>query len=82
MTKKQKGFVFNFRISASNAICAPLSWQQGDLRRPYPTDLEMRLGFLGKSELNVNGHGAQQPNNNLNDIHRNAGGIIWLYFNF
>lgn len=25
------------RISASNAICAPLTWQQGDPRRPYPT---------------------------------------------
>lgn len=37
---------FAHRISASNAICAPLTWQQGDLRRPYPTDIEMRLGFL------------------------------------
>lgn len=25
------------RISASNAVCAPLTWQQGDPRRPYPT---------------------------------------------
>ncbi|KAF7993653.1 hypothetical protein HCN44_010248 [Aphidius gifuensis] len=29
---------FSHRISASNAICAPLSWQQGDPRRPYPTE--------------------------------------------
>ncbi|XP_055375272.1 mediator of RNA polymerase II transcription subunit 4 [Condylostylus longicornis] len=43
------------RISASNAVCAPLTWMQGDLRRPYPTDIEMRLGFLGKNELNLNG---------------------------
>lgn len=28
---------FAYRISASNAVCAPLSWQQGDPRRPYPT---------------------------------------------
>lgn len=28
---------FAHRISASNAICAPLTWQQGDPRRPYPT---------------------------------------------
>lgn len=28
---------FAHRISASNAVCAPLNWQQGDLRRPYPT---------------------------------------------
>lgn len=27
------------RISASNAICAPLTWQQGDPRRPYPTGI-------------------------------------------
>lgn len=52
-----KPFLFSHRISASNAISAPLTWQQGDLRRPYPTDIEMRLGFLGKSDLtNVNGH--------------------------
>lgn len=36
------------RISASNAVCAPLNWQQGDPRRPYPTDIEMRTGFLGR----------------------------------
>jgi len=36
------------RISASNAVCAPLNWQQGDPRRPYPTDMEMRNGFLGR----------------------------------
>jgi len=39
------------RISASNAVCAPLNWQQGDPRRPYPTDMEMRCGFLGRPEL-------------------------------
>lgn len=34
------------RISASNAICAPLTWQQGDPRRPYPTgNLFMFLFF-------------------------------------
>ncbi|XP_076673012.1 mediator complex subunit 4 [Andrena cerasifolii] len=44
------------RISASNAICAPLTWQQGDPRRPYPTDIEMRLGYLGRlSDLPPNG---------------------------
>lgn len=52
-----------YRISASNAISAPLTWQQGDLRRPYPTDIEMRLGYLGKSDLsNVNGHTSQSQN--------------------
>lgn len=66
---------FAHRISASNAICAPLTWQQGDLRRPYPTDIEMRLGFLGKSDLTINGH--QNPaQNSLNEINRTgaAGG--------
>jgi len=45
------------RISASNAVCAPLTWQPGDARRPYPTDIEMRMGFLGRlSDLPLNGH--------------------------
>lgn len=30
----------------------------GDIRRPYPTDIEMRMGLIGKSELNLNGAGA------------------------
>ncbi|XP_058807708.1 mediator of RNA polymerase II transcription subunit 4 [Phymastichus coffea] len=47
---------FAHRISASNAICAPLTWQQGDQRRPYPTDIEMRRGFLGRmSDIPSNG---------------------------
>lgn len=61
---------FAHRISASNAVCAPLSWQQGDPRRPYPTDIEMRLGFLGRlSELPANGHLLQQQNS-ITDLHR------------
>uniref|UniRef100_A0A8D1LF84 Mediator of RNA polymerase II transcription subunit 4 n=1 Tax=Sus scrofa TaxID=9823 RepID=A0A8D1LF84_PIG len=48
------------RISASNAVCAPLTWVPGDPRRPYPTDLEMRSGLLGQmnnpSTNGVNGH--------------------------
>ena len=42
---------YSHKISASNAVCAPLNWQQGDPRRPYPTDLEMRGGFLARAEL-------------------------------
>jgi len=41
---------YGHRISASNAVSAPLNWQQGDPRRPYPTDMEMRLGFLGRPD--------------------------------
>lgn len=60
---------FAHRISASNAVCAPLTWQQGDPRRPYPTDIEMRLGFLGRlSDLPLNGHLLQQQG--LSDFHR------------
>ncbi|KAF7709792.1 mediator of RNA polymerase II transcription subunit 4 [Silurus meridionalis] len=48
------------RISASNAVCAPLNWVPGDPRRPYPTDLEMRSGMLGHMcnlpTNGVNGH--------------------------
>lgn len=62
-------FFFKFRISASNAISAPLTWQQGDLRRPYPTDIEMRLGYLGKSDLStVNGHSSQSQSATTSDF--------------
>uniref|UniRef100_UPI00358EA654 mediator of RNA polymerase II transcription subunit 4 n=1 Tax=Myxine glutinosa TaxID=7769 RepID=UPI00358EA654 len=44
------------RISASNAVAAPLAWMPGDPRRPYPTDLEMRSGTLGQlSHLHTSG---------------------------
>lgn len=68
------------RISASNAISAPLTWQQGDLRRPYPTDIEMRLGFLGKSDVtNVNGHSSQIPSTTPVDFPKSTiGGIVYL----
>ena len=54
---------YSHRISASNAVCAPLTWQQGDPRRPYPTDIEMRLGFLGRPEtmqLKTSNNGSNQ----------------------
>ncbi|KAK9506951.1 hypothetical protein O3M35_008794 [Rhynocoris fuscipes] len=54
---------FAHRISSSNAVCAPLTWQPGDPRRPYPTDIEMRVGFLGRlSDMPLNGHMLQQTN--------------------
>lgn len=64
---------FAHRISATNAVCAPLTWQQGDPRRPYPTDIEMRLGFLGRltSDLPINGHHLQQQTS-LVDMHRSG----------
>ncbi|XP_066146773.1 mediator of RNA polymerase II transcription subunit 4 [Euwallacea fornicatus] len=60
---------FAHRISASNAICAPLTWQQGDPRRPYPTDIEMRLGMLGRLGDPINGHMLQQQSS-MSDLHR------------
>lgn len=64
---------FAHRISATNSICAPLQWQQGDLGRPYPTDTEIRRGHLGKADLSLNGHNLQHQNS-LNDMHRNTTG--------
>lgn len=43
---------YAYLISSSHAVNAPISWQPGDLRRPYPNDIEMRLGLLGKTDLN------------------------------
>ncbi|XP_063049217.1 mediator of RNA polymerase II transcription subunit 4 [Engraulis encrasicolus] len=54
------------RISASNAVCAPLNWLPGDPRRPYPTDLEMRSGMLGHmSNLPTNGVNGHLPGDSL-----------------
>ncbi|KAJ8971527.1 hypothetical protein NQ317_016797 [Molorchus minor] len=66
---------FAHRISASNAICAPLTWQQGDPRRPYPTDIEMRLGLLGRLSDPLNGHLLAQQNS-MSDLHRPGPGEI------
>ncbi|XP_067948778.1 mediator of RNA polymerase II transcription subunit 4-like [Watersipora subatra] len=41
---------FAHRISASGAVAAPPTWVPGDPScRPYPTDTEMRQGFLSKN---------------------------------
>lgn len=59
------------RISTANAVTAPLTWCIGDLRRPYPTDVEMRNGFLGKSDLNINGSTPSSLNSSQIDAQRN-----------
>lgn len=67
MTKEYLPDDLIHRISASNAVSAPLTWQPGDPRRPYPTDLEMRLGMLGRlCDLPLNGH----TPSTLNELHR------------
>jgi mediator of RNA polymerase II transcription subunit 4 len=37
------------KISSSHSVAAPYNWEQGDPRRPYPTDMEMKLGLIGQS---------------------------------
>lgn len=39
---------YSHRISLSNSTVSPVGWQPSDPRRPYPQDIEMRAGFLGK----------------------------------
>ncbi|XP_031552789.1 mediator of RNA polymerase II transcription subunit 4-like [Actinia tenebrosa] len=36
------------KISSSSAVEAPTTWMPGDQGRPYPLDIEMRSGLLGK----------------------------------
>ncbi|XP_033638303.1 mediator of RNA polymerase II transcription subunit 4-like isoform X1 [Asterias rubens] len=72
------------RISATNAVSAPLSWAPGDTRRPYPTDLEMRMGILGRlSNLPVaavtNGvsEGATSASGGADVAASAGGGMTW-----
>lgn len=39
---------YAYKISSCHSVAAPYNWEQGDLRRPYPTDIEMRSGFIGQ----------------------------------
>lgn len=48
------------KISANNSVAAPPTWTPGDTRRPYPSDMEMRRGFLGR--LNDLGNGLLPSN--------------------
>lgn len=53
------------KISASNSVSCPPGWTPGDQRRPYPSEMEMRMGWLGKMSdpsWNFNQHcGVGQP---------------------
>ena len=48
MISSEELIKYAHRISSSNAVAAPPTWVPGDTRRPYPTDIEMRMGFLGR----------------------------------
>uniref|UniRef100_A0A914WPZ6 Mediator of RNA polymerase II transcription subunit 4 n=1 Tax=Plectus sambesii TaxID=2011161 RepID=A0A914WPZ6_9BILA len=37
---------FSHKISRTHAIAAPLTWQQGDPDRPYPTEIDLRRSWL------------------------------------
>lgn len=39
---------YSHKISASNAVAAPPGWTIGDVRRPYPTEMDMRSSLLAK----------------------------------
>jgi hypothetical protein len=40
------------KISAENAVCCPENWTIENSRRPYPTDADMRRGWLSKLNFN------------------------------
>jgi len=42
---------FAHRISRTNAVAAPHTWQQGDDQRPYPTQDELRKGALAMVDV-------------------------------
>lgn len=54
------------RISASNSVAAPLTWQQGDPQRPYPVEMEMWQGWPER---------AKERNKNVMDKDFMASGV-------
>ncbi|RDD43663.1 Mediator of RNA polymerase II transcription subunit 4 [Trichoplax sp. H2] len=64
---------YAYEISSNHAVCAPTNWQQGDSRRPYPIDIEMRAGILGKlTEYNVNGDNAIDVDYGTSNSNKNS----------
>lgn len=51
---------YAYKISSCHSVAAPYNWEQGDLRRPYPTDIEMRSGFIGGFVTSMATTGQQQ----------------------
>jgi len=58
------------KISSSCSTMAPESWTYGDPRRPYPQDLEMKMGWLG--QINNMG-GRVDPNDPIAAVLRPLG---------
>merc|ERR1712178_386271 len=53
---------YSYIISQAGAVAAPGDWTNGDSRRPFPTELEMRCGMLARFSENNN----NSDNNNSN----------------
>jgi len=51
------------QLASCYSTIAPDNWQQGDIRRPYPTNIDMRRGLLGHiSEQTLQQQQQQQLN--------------------
>merc|ERR1711934_154893 len=50
---------YSYIISQAGAVAAPGDWTNGDVRKPFPTELEMRCGMLARFSEN-------QTNDNTN----------------
>ncbi|EDS35418.1 mediator complex [Culex quinquefasciatus] len=65
---------FAHRKNASNAICAPLTWQQGDQDRPYPTDRDAAgLPLQFRPDLQRDQNPATQ--NSIGEINRTGAAV-------
>jgi len=55
------------RISSEYGVCCPEgNWVADKSRRPYPTDFDMRKGWLGKINM-MNDYNSLNNNNNSNN---------------
>lgn len=60
------------QLASCYSTIAPDNWQQGDIRRPYPTGLEMRRGLLGHISEQILQQQQQQQLNVQNPVINNT----------
>lgn len=60
------------QLASCYSTIAPDNWQQGDIRRPYPTGLDMRRGLLGQISEQILQQQQQQQLNVQNPAINNA----------
>ncbi len=70
-------------ISTNYGVCCPENWTPDNPKRPYPTDSDMRMGWLGKindlcSIPEVNGDEAQKSMLKSNAKGEFEGGFVCL----